>query len=522
MNIYFLFAPAFLEWPLAIADELQKRIPGSKVGGIATGHRQVAQKVAAARHIAISPLAYLNDVEREWLATPVGSDELARYDEMFGTEQLRRLIISDRDIGWGYVTGGVQATNELMRLVRDPSYIERYCAGILRYYLKTFETFRPDVVFCYAVAGAPAFALSMVCEYLGIPFGRFNHTRIGKHLVIDDSPLDWLGPVRQRYATALSGAAPLDHRLAEARQVLEDFRKAATSPDYLDVHKKRMLRQRSLAALARSGLAAAKNSLRLRLGRIEQPLRKPTPFGHFRHLASVALQARRELYPGLFAEPGERPVEPFAFFPLHVDPEASTMVLAPQHTDQLAVIEALSKSLPLGMRLVVKEHIPMLGQRPRGFYERLARIPGVFLASPHDSGIALVRAAAMTVTITGTAGWEAIALGRPALLIGTPPYTMIGEGFVQCGDLSALTRAVKRTLAVNPASDEHLALYLAAILDVSFPSGTDVIWGKITESTVRENPEFLEAVISRLIAMSKDNQPHTPEAIGSSGQGSHG
>jgi hypothetical protein len=39
------------------------------------------------------------------------------------------------------------------------------------------------------------------------------------------------------------------------------------------------------------------------------------------------------------------------------DPESSTMVLAEKHTDQMAVIEAIAKSMPVGMRLVVKEHI---------------------------------------------------------------------------------------------------------------------------------------------------------------------
>jgi hypothetical protein len=145
----------------------------------------------------------------------------------------------------------------------------------------------------------------------------------------------------------------------------------------------------------------------------------------------------------------------------------------------------------------------MLGRRPAGFYERLARIPGVFLASPSDSGTALVREAALTATITGTAGWEAMLLHKPALLIGNPPYTMVQQGFVQCADLSSLPTAVQAALSVKPASDDILALYIAAALDVSFSSGTDVIWSKVTEETVRANPEFLHEVTSRLVALAE-------------------
>jgi len=230
MKVFFLFAPAFHEWPLAIARDILRRRAGSEFAGLATGHRMIAQRVAAATDVGVAPLDYIDDLERAWLATPTAPGELARYEEMFGTDQLRRLIIADRQLGRGYVSGGVVAETEMMRLMRDPENIERYVAGILRHLLERLESFRPDVVFCYAVAGAQAFALSMVCAHLGIPFGRFNHTRIGKYIVIDDSPLDWLGPVRRRYAAALSGSAPLDRRLPEARQMLEDFRRAAASP----------------------------------------------------------------------------------------------------------------------------------------------------------------------------------------------------------------------------------------------------------------------------------------------------
>lgn len=503
MKAYLLFAPAFLEWPLEIAREMARRFPGTETGGLATGHRQIAQRVASARDVEIAPFAYLDDLEREWLATPTAPGEIARYEGLFGSEKLRQLVISCRQVGRGYVSGGTLAETELMRLARDPENVERYVAGILRYFLETFDAFRPDVVFCYAVAGSQAFALSMVCEHLGIPFGRFNHTRIGKYLVIDDSPLDHLGPVRARFQAALRQPGLLDSHLPAARDYIASFREKTSSPDYLAVHKRRVARQQSVAHLAKSALAGVKTAIKLRLGRMELPLRKPSPARHVGHLVKTALQARRIKRQGLFPEPGARPGGPFAFYPLHVDPEAATMVLAHMHTDQLAVIEALSKSLPLGMRLVVKEHVPMLGQRPAGYYERLARIPGVFLAAPEDSGTALVKEAALTATITGTAGWEAMLLRKPALLIAAPPYAMVGEGFVQCADLSRLPQAVEAALALPPATEERLALYVAAALDVSFPSGTDIIWDRVTEDTVRENPEFLEAVTTRLIAMAE-------------------
>src|SRR3546814_17461782 len=80
------------------------------------------------------------------------------------------------------------------------------------------------------------------------------------------------------------------------------------------------------------------------------------------------------------------------------------------------------------MPLLVKEHIPMLGRRPAGFYERLSRLPGVELASPFEQGAALARDAALTAVISSTAGWEAIVLGKPTLVIAFPPYSMVNDG----------------------------------------------------------------------------------------------
>jgi hypothetical protein len=103
-------------------------------------------------------------------------------------------------------------------------------------------------------------------------------------------------------------------------------------------------------------------------------------------------------------------------------------------------------------------------------------------------------------------------LHKPALLISKPPYAMVGEGFVHCADLSSLPAAVDEALRTPPASEDRLALFVAAALDVSFPSGTDIIWEKVTEKTVRENPEFLAAVTSRLIALAQQGRPAAAEA----------
>jgi len=120
------------------------------------------------------------------------------------------------------------------------------------------------------------------------------------------------------------------------------------------------------------------------------------------------------------------------------------------------------------MNLVVKEHIPMIGNRPKGFYERIKRIPGVFLVSPFEDVFALIKKADFVSVITGTTALEAMMLGKPVLIIGNSPYLAIGEGAVHCSDFNKLTEAIGRTLKTPPATDEKLELYIAAVFSLSF------------------------------------------------------
>lgn len=113
----------------------------------------------------------------------------------------------------------------------------------------------------------------------------------------------------------------------------------------------------------------------------------------------------------------------FIYVPLHNQPEMSTSALGGPWRDQLLMIEALARHLPRGWEIYVKEN-PRQGAYARGpmFFHRLSRIKGVrFMpssASTHD----LSTHAQFVATVTGTAGWEAIRKGRPALVFGNAWY----------------------------------------------------------------------------------------------------
>jgi capsule polysaccharide modification protein KpsS len=118
----------------------------------------------------------------------------------------------------------------------------------------------------------------------------------------------------------------------------------------------------------------------------------------------------------------ELPTEKFFLFTLHVQPEASTDVLAPYFVEQISVIRQIALSLPPNYRLVVKEHVPAFGSRSSNFYKTIQSIPNVWLLSPEFSNQELLKVCSGVVTITGTIGWEAWCVGKPVAVFGNTRY----------------------------------------------------------------------------------------------------
>lgn len=117
------------------------------------------------------------------------------------------------------------------------------------------------------------------------------------------------------------------------------------------------------------------------------------------------------LSPFMSAPPNER----YVLFPLHHQPEASIDVYGSLNSNQLALIETLSRLLPASHKLWVKEHKGAIGDRSLGWYRQVRSLPNVRLIDPFEDIFGMMRSADIVVTITGTAGYEAALLGVPSL-----------------------------------------------------------------------------------------------------------
>lgn len=110
------------------------------------------------------------------------------------------------------------------------------------------------------------------------------------------------------------------------------------------------------------------------------------------------------------------PKDKIVFFPMHFQPEASTLVNGIWHSNQVGFIENLSKALPLGYNLVVKEHPRGRGMRPIWQYKHLASLHNVTFCDLPSKEI--LQHSDAVVTISGTIGLEALAMRKPVIMFG--------------------------------------------------------------------------------------------------------
>jgi len=131
----------------------------------------------------------------------------------------------------------------------------------------------------------------------------------------------------------------------------------------------------------------------------------------------------------------------FLLFPLQVFPEASTLSTLTHY--QVNLIEEISKSLPSGVKLIVKEHIDDVGYRPLFIYKYLNLLFNVEFSSNNYQNENIINDPNFLglITISSTFTEEVLLAGKPVIIINDKSLYSNCEGvFIYKDiDLSQLT-----------------------------------------------------------------------------------
>ena len=139
--------------------------------------------------------------------------------------------------------------------------------------------------------------------------------------------------------------------------------------------------------------------------------------------------------------------EKIIFFPLQVQPERNTSLVAPYYSDQINVIMNIAKTLPIGYKLYVKEHYNMKFRFWRSIsdYKKIMELPNVKLIHPFTNAQEILKRSSLVITISSTVGLEAAYHNIPSITFAKMIYSMLPSVFL-VNNFHELSHTIKMCL----------------------------------------------------------------------------
>lgn len=119
------------------------------------------------------------------------------------------------------------------------------------------------------------------------------------------------------------------------------------------------------------------------------------------------------------------PKSDYILFPLHYEPERTTVPDGGDYYDQLKAICDLRSKIGVNIPLLVKEHFLTFSAalegytgRSKYFYDVISALPNTYLVDYRLNTRNLIKHSRMVATVCGSVLYEAAALGKPAVMFG--------------------------------------------------------------------------------------------------------
>ena len=138
----------------------------------------------------------------------------------------------------------------------------------------------------------------------------------------------------------------------------------------------------------------------------------------------------------------------YVLYPLHVEPELVLSQFARPFLNQIEVVRNSAFSIPVGMKLLVKEHPMMVGRRTFSYYRKLLEIPNVELLDLDLASDTAIRHARAVIILRGSIGLEAAILKKPVLSLGQSLFDLLPSSlYRKCTNLYELPQTFTDLLA---------------------------------------------------------------------------
>jgi hypothetical protein len=157
----------------------------------------------------------------------------------------------------------------------------------------------------------------------------------------------------------------------------------------------------------------------------------------------------------------------YIYYPLHLNPEATTLLEGNDYMKQEYLIETISKKIPSNYKLYVKEHPAQMQSHPRkiSFYETIRKIPNVELININEDSRKLIANAQLVININGSSAFEGLITGIPTVAIKPYIYDFLNFSVTNI-NINDLYFDIKKALKIKKnTSKEKLKLSLKILLE---------------------------------------------------------
>jgi len=348
---------------------------------------------------------------------------------------------------------------------------------------EVFKKFKPDLIIMTDVVRLYKFCMVEIAHRRGIPVMYLLPTRLGKRNAFSNTPYENFRFCKMRFYNSNFDPAVKPIVLEYFESVLSGKRQyhdAAQMSGLGPTEKKHSLSQLFQEALSYQTIKMKQKvkmlftqNFLIKRGKKKSYLFKPvSPVLRFKEIFKVWF--RRKLSKLLYSFDKIDMNDNYIFFPMHSEPETALSLNAPHIASQQDLILSIAASLPIQMKLYVKDHPRMHGLRSTAYYSELKkRAPNIKVLDPTLDALSIIPKSKLVIIISGTAGMEALIHGIPVIALGACHFQHL-PGVKRLDNLAKLPAVIRSEL--NSCLDanrikENVLNYLTATVSESFPIG---------------------------------------------------
>lgn len=414
------------------------------------------------------------DVLREWDvladAAKIEAPDLGkieRWEKLIGDPTLWNTLIIDRRMGY--------TLTAQFRQSYTPAYDHETLLKILQAALDAIAA-QFDRIQPHAVIGLNAVTLYDYLYYLmarqrSIPYFQLKLTRVQNYVTLFTDPFAVSPHIADAFRRIMepSDGDLLDRQALEQARVFLAQAKMRTLV-YEGAIKRAGVKEKRAAAPPRKRPLVPRIGAWLQRMRLMSEIRDP----HYPTLLQTAYQAkivrplRRRLLMPKFdidnaVEYVRRDQGRYALFPLNTEPEVALLAFGRPFRNQIETVRNVAAALPVGWKLVVKEHPNAFGYRSLRYYRKLKQIPNVFLAGPNADTGQLTDGCGLVVLVYGTIGLEAIIKRKPTIILCETPYGIFSSKMVRfTPNIWRMSHDIRELLDNYEHDEREVEAFLAA------------------------------------------------------------